>query len=316
MSDNEDDIDEAKADGDGADQDDCDAVNDPVDPVNGNERPRKKGKVGNRVSRDMWACLVQAFRDNGKNFQQVAKTTGLNRQTVTRAWNSGLKHDYARIPIKDIIEQENAAARALLQQTTSAGARAAAAAAHLGMSTPAIERVAILAMQSSGTTELPATPLEAELQAAQARHDAIVAKTEKTKAVRLVRNTLTLGIAQTARMAKTIDGLMERYEKAMDKLLPTLEDINKPGFKPDIESLRFMGDLIRQARDLQMTNVQLLEKVAKAEETIIGKEDVLLNGFDGTADEAYDEVQRLSDEARKIHEHAKQRAANAVKKTG
>lgn len=282
-------------------------------PVNGNA----KGKSGTRVSRDVWERLVQAFRDHGQNFNQVAKTTGLNRQTVTKAWNNGLKYEFAKIPIKTIIEQENAAARALLQQTTSAGAKAAAAAAHLGMSPQAIERVAINAMNTAGTsTTPPCSPIEAELQAAQARHDAITSKAEKTKAIRLVRSTLTLGIMQTSRVANVIEKAMPRYEKALDKLLPSEAAMDKPEYKPDLEVLRFMGELIRQTRDLQTTNAQLLEKVTKVEEAIIGKEDVLLNGFDGTADEAYDEVQRLSDEARKIHEHAKQRAANAAKKAG
>lgn len=300
----------ANEDSDVDNQDDG-AGNDPSEPANGNEKPRGKrnGKSGVRLSREVWERLIQAFREHGKNYQQVAKQTRLNRGTVTKAWNIGLPYEFAKIPIKDIIEQENTAARALLQSTTSAGAKAAAAAAHLGMSTAAIERIAIHAMNSSGTTEPPATPIEAELQAAQARHDAITAKAEKTKAIRLVRTTLTLGIVQTSRMANAIEKIMPRYEKALNKLLPTEEEIDKPGFKPDIECLRFMGELIRQTRDLQTTNAQLLEKVAKAEEVIIGKEDVLLGGFDGSEDEAYDEVQRLSEEARKIHEHAKQKAA-------
>lgn len=74
-----------------------------------------------------WHKLVEAFREKPGNYTHAGKTAGCDLRCSRRAWNEGWPNkDFAKVPIKDILEQEKLFVRAEYAKEEAAEAEHAA----------------------------------------------------------------------------------------------------------------------------------------------------------------------------------------------
>lgn len=85
--------------------------------------PRNRPAGKQKITRETYDALCDAFRENGENFRAVSVRCGVGWETAKRAWERGW-HDqkskpWAR-PIRDVVQREQVLARAALEREKQA----------------------------------------------------------------------------------------------------------------------------------------------------------------------------------------------------
>lgn len=81
-------------------------------------RPTRAKPPGKRtITREIYDQLVESFRKHGDNFKAVCEEVGVHWHTAKKAWKEGWAHQKSKpwaLPIKDVLKEEQIAARAAL----------------------------------------------------------------------------------------------------------------------------------------------------------------------------------------------------------
>lgn len=142
-----------------------------------------KRKSGQAITEQEWEKLV-VLALRGHTFAALARMTGFNERTVRRFWHEGFKREvWGQTPIKAIVEQEQAKARALRQRIGE----------DRDDPTPMEEAERIRVEQQLGAASLE--------ERETAKKDALHARTAEAQLVKLARgNVLALAMASVALM--------------------------------------------------------------------------------------------------------------------
>ena len=149
--------------------------------------PRKREPTRHVLTRDIYAALVDAYREDPGNHTAASRKSGLNWRTARTAWEEGfckpkghgaLYADWA-LPIKDVIESEKSEARERLAQRQPMTEEEKAEA-----------RLAMAKRNTDGAArapELADATVRYEDDRERVRAEAMVRRDEWTKAARSVR---------------------------------------------------------------------------------------------------------------------------------
>jgi hypothetical protein len=273
------------------------------------EEAKTPGTRGNPISRATYERLVEGFRIHDGNVSAAARFAGVSRVTATMAWNKGLKHPWATTPIKSLLREEKGAARTILHEQAFTAARAATAAAAIGANTEESVRLTYNAITQVGVPDAPTTPAESDLLAARTRPDAIAARAQKAQTVRTIRATNSLLSVQAAKLTRMLDEVMPRMAIAIEKCLPPLEEMQAPGYKPDIDVLTSLIQILGQVRGLHLSNARTTFEVFRLEKQLLGEDAATAGNTDMTEDEALAEVESAHQEVERLKRHKARMAA-------
>lgn len=80
--------------------------------------PRRNSPPGKqKITRDKYDAMVEAFREHGENYKAVAEACKVHWTTAKRAWKEGWSHQKSKpwaLPIEDVLKREQVEARAAL----------------------------------------------------------------------------------------------------------------------------------------------------------------------------------------------------------
>lgn len=201
-----------------------------------NDPRYKQGKGRRSITPEEIRLMIQAFRDIGQNMTKVSAACGLNRRTVTKAWEDGIKR-YDLQPIRDILEAEQAEARALVaakwEKEASLDARAA------GMDADAHKRAR-----------------------EQMSQDAIKSRADEAQMVRLARGDIAQTLAAVARM---LPGMNKWAKHAAEQL-------EAGGPKNATDALKLMEQVSR----IVERTVGAADKIMAMERRLLGQAETII----------------------------------------
>ena len=138
----------------------------------------------NRIDQEFYDGLVSAFRDAPGNTSSASRAVSCDRRTARKAWNEGWP-DLGFLPVKQVVEEEQAETRARLK----------------------VVRSEDLARQELENEKLGA------VRDSDARDDAIAARTEEARTVRAARHNAMGLLAVTQRLLRGANRLAEKIEQ-------------------------------------------------------------------------------------------------------
>jgi hypothetical protein len=176
-----------------------------------------------RLRRETWEAMLEAFRQDPGNFSHVVRVTGVNWRTARRAWNEGWVPKIAWAPpISAVLEEEAEKARAARYRT------------------------------------LLEQEVQAEQVRIQARADAIAARGEEARGVKLARTNAMNLATIAARAIVAADPLVQELSKR------ATADLSKVPAEELRKHVAMTLQLSRQASSL-LREAVLLERLIAGE---------------------------------------------------
>lgn len=220
-------------------------------------RKRKKNKPAN-MTRRRYAQLMEATSKMGFRLTAVARACSSHRDTVKKAWDRGWPALGLR-PIREVIDEEQAAARAELYRRENEKIR---------QEPEAEQRVNVAVSR--------------QLEQERARKDRANARVEEVAAVRITRrNAMALGTAcalLTQRAIRLAEGLAT--DEALDKLSP----------QKKIQTIRAIARTVKEAAEATAKAIHM-ERVLLGQPTEITK---VTGDGDLSPEEAVDLIKRAN----------------------
>jgi hypothetical protein len=255
---------------------------------------RISGTGKHRFTMEDYQVLVGAYRKHQELHTKAAAIAHCDVRTARKAWNVGLRYDWAQKPIRVLLEEERVLARANLYSEApreAAAVQEVSAAAHGGS-----VRIARRAAENAVLPEVPPDPNYTapipRTTAEAARADAAATLTAEVKLVRGARGNALALVSMTGMLIRGLGGIVSKLKGMLERLLDDCE-VNGT---IDIDRVFDVVKLIKEIVGLHQKNSYAADRILVMERRLLGGGDDVDDLADEmTVEEAMSEIKAATE---------------------